>query len=107
VSSPTVPRAQSVAPAAAATAASRLGLSTAEARQRLRQLGPNEIERERAVSPWLLLAEQFRSPVIWLLFGACLLAAVLRELVDAIAIGAIVIVNALVGFFQEYRAERG
>lgn len=82
------------------------GLISREAAQRLEQLGPNEITREQAVSPWWLLAARFRSPVIWLLFGAGAVAAALGEITDAIAIGAIVIINGLVGFFQEYRAER-
>lgn len=82
------------------------GLTEAEARARLAQNGPNEIEREKATSPWLLLLAQFKSPVVWLLLGACILSALLKEVVDAIAIGAIVVINGLVGFFQEYRAER-
>jgi Ca2+-transporting ATPase len=82
------------------------GLSGDQAAQSLREFGPNEITREQAVSPWRLLAAQFHSPLIWLLFGACAVAAALGEIADAIAIGAIVIINGLVGFFQEYRAER-
>ncbi len=82
------------------------GLASDEAAARLRQFGPNEIAREQAASPWRLLAAQFSSPVIWLLLGACAVSAALGEIVDAIAIGAIVVVNGLVGFFQEYRAER-
>lgn len=82
------------------------GLRSEEAAQALQKSGPNEIARARALSPWLLLAAQFRSPVIWLLFGACALSAALGEIADAIAIGAIVIINGLVGFFQEYHAER-
>lgn len=82
------------------------GLTSEEAARALQEFGPNEIAHARAVSPWLLLAAQFRSPVIWLLFGACALSAALGEIADAIAIGAIVIINGLVGFFQEYHAER-
>ena len=82
------------------------GLSAADAQQRLAEFGPNEIRREQATSPLLLLARQFASPVIWLLLGASVLSAALGELLDAIAIGAIVIINAGIGFFQEYRAER-
>ncbi|MDA1372697.1 MAG: cation-translocating P-type ATPase [Proteobacteria bacterium] len=82
------------------------GLSTADAERRLREVGPNEIARGQAASPWRLLLTQFSSPVIWLLFGACVVSAALSEITDAIAIGAIVIINGLVGFFQEYRAER-
>ncbi len=82
------------------------GLSTADAARRLQEFGPNEIARQQGASAWRLLLAQFSSPVIWLLFGACAVSAALGELADAIAIGAIVVVNGLVGFFQEYRAER-
>src|SRR5690349_840738 len=90
---------------AAAPAAAR-GLSSVEAAERLCQVGPNQVTREKAASPLSLLAGQFKSPVIWLLVGACIIAAMLGEVVDALAIGVIVIINALVGFFQEFRAER-
>lgn len=53
-----------------------------------------------------LLAHQFTSPVIWLLAGASAVSAGLGELLDAAAIGTIVIVNGVIGFFQEHRAER-
>ncbi len=82
------------------------GLTSAEAAERLRRIGPNQIEREKAASPLALLVGQFKSPVIWLLVGAAAIAGALGELVDAIAIAAIVVINALVGFFQEFRAER-
>ena len=82
------------------------GLTSAEAAHRLEELGRNEIAQEQATSPWRLLGEQFKSPVIWLLFTACVVSGVLGEVADAIAIGTIVIINAAVGFFQEYRAER-
>jgi Ca2+-transporting ATPase len=49
---------------------------------------------------------QLTNPFVWLLLVAAVIAAALGELADAIAIGAIVVLNAIVGFFQEYRAER-
>jgi len=82
------------------------GLSSAEAKRRLAEHGPNEIQREKATSPWAILAAQFKGAMIWLLLGAGVVSAVLGEVVDAVAIGAIVVLNAFVGFFQEYRAER-
>ena len=82
------------------------GLSSAEAQRRLAEFGPNEIRREEKATRLALLARQFASPVIWLLLGASVVSAALGELLDATAIGAIVIVNAAIGFFQEYRAER-
>src|SRR5512132_3716232 len=82
------------------------GLSSAEAERRLGEFGPNEIHREQATSALTLLVRQFASPVIWLLLVASVLSAALGELLDAMAIGAIVVVNAVTGFLQEHRAER-
>ena len=82
------------------------GLSNAEANDRLTHSGPNEIRREEAISAFALVAHQFASPVIWLLLGASVLSVVLGELLDAAAIGIIVVVNAVIGFLQEHRAER-
>ncbi|MCC7383972.1 MAG: cation-translocating P-type ATPase [Deltaproteobacteria bacterium] len=82
------------------------GLTTEEAHRRLATSGRNEIRRAAAHPPWLLFFAQFNSPVVWLLLGACVLSALTGEIADAIAIAAIVIANGLVGFFQEYRAER-
>ena len=89
-----------------ATTSIRTGLSSAEAHRRLNELGPNEIRREEATSALALLARQFTTPVIWLLVGASGLSMLLDEWLDAVAIGAIVIVNAGIGFLQEHRAER-
>ena len=82
------------------------GLSSTEAQRRLAEFGPNEIRREQKTTRLTLLAHQFASPVIWLLLGASVLSAALGELLDAMAIGAIVVVNAVIGFLQEHRAER-
>mgnify|MGYP000193043350 CR=1 FL=1 len=98
-----------IAPAAASApevAAPSPGLSSAEAKRRLAEHGPNEIKREKGTSPWSILAAQFKGAMIWLLLGACVVSAVLGEVADAVAIGGIVVLNALVGFFQEYRAEK-
>ena len=81
------------------------GLSTAEAERRLQAEGPNEIRRESAVGALALLLAQFSSPVIWLLIAASGVSLLIGELIDAVAIAAIVVVNAAIGFFQEHRAE--
>ncbi len=83
-----------------------VGLSSSEAGRRLAEFGPNAIQREQATSPIALLLRQFTSPVIWLLLGAAIISALFGEFLDAGAIGAIVLVNAAIGFFQEHRAER-
>ena len=96
------PQAERVGPAPSVT----VGLSSAEAQRRLTEFGPNEIRREQATTSLTLFARQFASPVIWLLVGASVLSAMLGEMLDAGAIGAIVLVNAVIGFLQEHRAER-
>jgi P-type Ca2+ transporter type 2C len=86
--------------------AAAAGLSQAEATQRLNENGRNELAKEQAKSPWQLLLEQYLSPVIGLLIVASVVSGAMGEWLDAIAIGCILVVNGLVGFFQEYRAER-
>jgi Ca2+-transporting ATPase len=82
------------------------GLTAAGAVQRLAEVGPNEIAQQRSRSPWAMLLGQFASPLIWLLMAACVVSGVVGDAIDAIAIGVILVLNALVGFFQEYRAEQ-
>lgn len=82
------------------------GRSSTEVRRRLAEFGPNAIQRERTITPIVLLVRQLASPVIGLLFAASLVSATLGEWLDATAIGAIVVVNAAIGFLQEYRGER-
>jgi P-type Ca2+ transporter type 2C len=84
----------------------QLGLTHKEAARRLAQFGPNEIQREPQTPAWIALARQFASPLVLLLIGACVVSTALGEVLDAIAIGSIVLLNGFVGFFQEYRAER-
>ena len=83
-----------------------VGLTSSEASRRLSDAGPNEIRRQRAEPAWVILASQFKSPVIGLLIAACVVSAALGEVVDAVAIASIVVLNGFVGFFQEYRAEK-
>ncbi len=82
------------------------GLTGAEAAQRLVQHGPNELQAAPTVSPWALLVAQFRNVLILILLGATALSAVLGHAVEAIAITVIVLFAVLLGFVQEYRAEK-
>src|SRR5215203_5872055 len=84
----------------------RSGLSSGEAQRRLLEFGPNELQREKSTNAAVLFVRQFASPVIWLLLGASVISAVLGELLDAGAIGAIVLINGVIGFLQEHRAEQ-
>lgn len=82
-----------------------VGLNHKEASEKLKQFGFNEIQHEVSRPAWKLAFEQFRSPLVIILIFACLLSAALGENVEAYAIGSILFINALIGFFQEYRAE--
>lgn len=81
------------------------GLSDAEVLARLSSNGKNIIETT-SVSWQQILARQFASPFIYLLLGAGILATVLGEYIDAFLIGLFLLVNATLGFIQEYRSEK-
>ena len=89
-----------------ALGASPGGLTNAEGRQRLSEFGPNELDVTKPTSPWVLLAAQFKNILIIILLIAVGLSAVLGHGTEAIIIGVIVVFAALLGFVQEYRAER-
>jgi Ca2+-transporting ATPase len=82
------------------------GLSRAEARRRLAEYGANELVESRGVSPWAILAEQFKNVLIIILLVAVGLSALLGHTIEALAIAVIVLFAALLGFYQECRAER-
>lgn len=82
------------------------GLSSAEAAKRLAEYGPNALSQKKAISPLKIFFDQFRNFMIWVLIGAALISGFLQEWVDAIAIIAIVLLNSILGFIQEYRAEK-
>ncbi|MDQ3603920.1 MAG: HAD-IC family P-type ATPase, partial [Actinomycetota bacterium] len=82
------------------------GLSNEEAVRRLEERGTNELEDRGTRSPWATLWEQFTSTMIVILIVAALASALLGDYEDSIAIAVIVVLNAALGFGQEYRAER-
>jgi len=82
------------------------GLKPEEAAKRLKQYGFNELVAVRKVSPLSIFLSQFKSILIIILLGATVISLATGHDIDAVVIFAIVIVSALVGFTQEYRAER-
>ncbi|MDJ0706795.1 MAG: cation-translocating P-type ATPase [Leptolyngbyaceae cyanobacterium MO_188.B28] len=82
------------------------GLTQAEADQRLIKYGPNELTAKDGESPWLILWEQLTATVVLVLIAAALVSALMGEYKDAIAILAIVIFNAGLGFKQEHNAQQ-
>ena len=82
------------------------GLSSQEAAQRLLVEGPNELKEGTRISPLQILVGQFKSLLIWILIAAGVISGVLGETLDAIAILAIVVLNAVIGFYQEFKAEK-
>ncbi len=82
------------------------GLSDDEARARLDQHGPNVLIDRGTKSPWKILWEQLTAVMVVILLAAAGLSLLLGKFLEASAIGGIVVLFALLGFFQEYRAER-
>ncbi len=82
------------------------GLSSSEAKDLLEKYGYNELKETKKKSVVVKFLEQFRDIPVLILIVALVISALLGETIDAIAIGIIVILNATLGFVQEYRAER-
>lgn len=82
------------------------GLSHEEARQRLEKFGPNELIKKKKESPLLLLLAQFTNFLVVILIIAAAISAFLGDVVEFITIMAIVIMAGVLGFVQEYRAEK-
>jgi len=82
------------------------GLTQAEAKTRLAQYGPNELVERGKKSPWVIFFNQFKEVMVIVLIIAALVSAFLGEYTEVIVILAIVVLNAILGFTQEYRAEQ-
>ncbi len=82
------------------------GLTHAEASKRLAEYGPNELQAARRISPWRILLEQLKNILILILLAATVASAFLGHAVEAVAITIIVLFAVVLGFVQEYRAER-
>ena len=85
---------------------SERGLETKEAQNRLEKFGPNELIDKGGKSPWKILWEQLTGIMVIILTVSAGISFYLGDLEDAIAILAIVVLNTILGFSQEYRAEK-
>jgi Ca2+-transporting ATPase len=84
----------------------RSGLSEAEAKARLLQYGANELKGRKKTPPILVFLRQFLSPLIYILLVAVIISVIVEHFIDAAVISGVLLLNAVVGFMQETRAER-
>lgn len=82
------------------------GLSKQEVTKRLKQYGPNEIREVNKITWYHILFSQFANIMVGILAVAIIISASIGELIDAIAIGIILVLNSIIGFIQEYKAEK-
>lgn len=85
---------------------SSAGLDPDDAHRRLAEAGPNVLADPPTRGPWLVLLDQFRNVLIVILMIAAVVAGLIGDFKDTLVIGVVLVFNALLGFFQEYRAER-
>lgn len=81
------------------------GLSEAQAGKRIEEAGPNTLEVEEGSGPLTMLLRQVHNPLIYLLVGAAILSLLVEHAVDAVVIAGVIVLNTLLGFIQEWRAE--
>lgn len=82
------------------------GLTTREANLRLKKYGYNELIRKKRISPIVIFFAQFNDFIIWVLIAATIISGIMGERADAITIILIIILNAILGFVQEYKTEK-
>ena len=82
------------------------GLSNEEAKNRLEKYGLNRLKEEKGLSPFKIFFNQFKSFLIIILILAAIISFFIGEVADSLVILVIVVLNALIGFFQEYKAEK-
>ncbi len=82
------------------------GLSPDEAQKRLLETGPNILDAEARINPIRVILHQFADPLIYILLVAAVFTAIIRHFIDMWVILAVVAINAVIGFTQEWRAEQ-
>lgn len=84
---------------------SEKGLTDSDVKERLFRYGPNKLAEEEKISKFRILLHQFMSPLIYILLIAGVVTIMLREYIDSGVIFAVVILNAVIGYVQEFKAE--
>ncbi len=85
---------------------SEKGLTSQQAKERLKKYGKNVIKETNKLQPIKILIEQVKSFLIYVLFIAAVISFMLGHMIDAFVILAIVLINTAIGFFQQYKAEK-
>lgn len=84
---------------------SEAGLTNSEAQKRLDEFGPNELQEEKRVNRLNLFLRQIKNPLVGVLIVAALISLFVNHLIDAVVIFIIIILNAIIGYVQEAKAE--
>ena len=85
---------------------SKQGLTPSEAQKRQQKFGPNEIKEAKKISPMKIFASQFKNVLTMVLLVAVFISALIGEITESLLIAAILVLNAVIGFVQEYKAEK-
>ncbi|MCF8325341.1 MAG: cation-translocating P-type ATPase [Leadbetterella sp.] len=81
-----------------------VGLSKREATARVKKYGLNAYTSQKPKSPWLILLEQFKSPIVYLLVFGAVVSLFFKDYMEAAAILVVILVNAIIGFLMEMQA---
>ena len=84
----------------------RAGLTAAQVKERLIEYGPNQLEGKKKASPVVVFLRQFLSPLIYVLLVAAIITAAVGHYLDAWVVLGALLLNAIIGFVQEIRAEK-
>ncbi len=82
------------------------GISEKEAEKRLEEYGLNEIKDEKGIHPLIIFLKQFQSGLVYVLIIAALISGLFQKMIDVYVIVVVIFLNAAIGFFQEYKAEK-
>ncbi len=82
------------------------GISQKEAEERIEKYGPNTIRDEKRIHPLMVFLKQFQSGLVYVLIAAAVISGIFDKMIDVYVILAVIVLNAVLGFVQEYKAEK-